>query len=127
MDNKYTNRMFFIDVINGVNADAVKAFATAELAKLDARNEKRKGNTKTAKENAPIKDAILAYVKDNPNATAGAIATALGTAEAPLTTAKVSALATQMKNEGILTAVEVKAGSGKGKVKAYTAVEVADE
>jgi len=113
----YTMRNFLTDVaaIDGVDAK-VKAFAEAEIAKIDKRNADRKAKgSKTAKENAPIKDAIVEFVKTNPNATAETIGGGVGQ-----TTAKVSALATQLVKEGVLVATEVKKANGKGKVKAYT-------
>lgn len=114
-NEKYTFRAFLNDVIAGNVTDEVKKYAEAEVAKLDARNEKRKGaESKTAKENAPIKDAIVAYLKDNGEKTAGEIAKGI-----EQTTAKVSALATQLVKAEVLVAKEVKNPNGKGKVKAY--------
>ena len=114
-DVKYTNRNFLEDVIatEGV-AENIKEYARGEIAKLDARNEKRKEKgSKTAQENVPIKAEILAYVEANPDKTAKEIADAVGQ-----TPAKVTALATQMKKDGVLTAREVKVD--KRKVLAYT-------
>lgn len=112
---EYTLRNFLQDVIatEGV-ADKVKAYAEGEIAKLDARNEKRKGaQSKTAKENAPLKEQIVAYVAENPGKTAKEIAEAVG-----LTPAKVTALATQLRKDEVLVAAEVKVE--KRKVLAYT-------
>ena len=39
---KYTSRMALTDIIKGTNLDKAKAWAEAELAKLDAKNAKRK-------------------------------------------------------------------------------------
>lgn len=120
-NDKYTMRTFLMAVKAGNVTEVEQKYAEAEIAKLDARNEARKGKeTKAQKENAPIKDAILAYIKENPGVTAEAIAKALTTDEKPLTTAKVSALATQLKDAGAIKAEDVKKADGKGKVKAYT-------
>lgn len=115
-NEKYTMRMFLEAVKAGEVTEVEKAFAEAEIAKLDKRNEARKGKeSKTAQANAPIKEAIKAFVGENAGKTAGEIAEAIGQ-----TTAKVSALATAMVKDGVLTAEEVKNPKGKGKVKAYT-------
>lgn len=121
-NEKYTMRAFLENVKAGNVGDAEKAYAEAEIAKLDARNEKRKGaESKTAKANAPIKEAIKAYVGENAGKTAKEIAEGIGKVdEVVLTTAKVSALATILVKEGVLTTTEVKPAGGKGKVKAYT-------
>lgn len=116
--NDYTMRKFLENVKAGTVGEQEQKYAEAEIAKLDARNAARKGKeTATAKANAPIKDAIKTFVAGNPDATAKDIADAVGQ-----TTAKVSALATQLVKEGALVTKEVKAASGKGKVKAYSVV-----
>lgn len=115
-NEKYTMRKFLEAVKAGNVTEVEQKYAEAEIAKLDARNEARKGKeSKTAKDNAPIKEDIKAFVKDNPGATAEAIGKAIGQ-----TTAKVSALATQLVKDEVLVAAEVKKVGGKGKVKAYT-------
>lgn len=117
--NEYTMRMFLTNVENGNVTEIEKAYAKAEIEKLDKRNADRKGKeSATAKANAPIKEAIVDFVKANPKSTANVIGAALG-----LTTAKVTALGTQLKNAGVLVTEDVKAGSGKGKVKAYSLKE----
>lgn len=118
-NEKMTLREFYTAVagVEGI-ADNLKDFAEGEIAKLDKRNADRKGKpSKTAQVNAPIKDAIVEFVKTNPNATAEVIGGGVGQ-----TTAKVSALATQLVKDGVLAATEVKKANGKGKVKAYTAL-----
>jgi hypothetical protein len=118
MAEKYTMRKFLETVATGLTGAEEVEFAKGEIAKLDARNEARKGKpSKTAQVNAPIKDAIKAFVTDNPNATAEAIGVAIGQ-----TTAKVSSLATQLVNEGILASADIKKVNGKGKVKSYIVV-----
>lgn len=111
----YTMRNFLTDVaaIEGVDAK-VKAFAEAEIAKIDKRNADRKAKNKTALANAPLKEAIVKFVGENPGATAEVIGQAL-----ELTTAKVTSLATQLRDAEVLVAEDVKKVNGKGKVKAY--------
>ena len=119
-EEKYTMREFLNDVtaIEGVS-EKVKAYAEAEIAKLDKRNADRKAKgSATAKANAPLKEAIVKYVEANPGKTAKEIAGALTAEGTAMTPAKVSSLATQLKNEGVLVAAEVKAD--KRKVLAYT-------
>ena len=115
-NEKYTMRAFLTAVKDGKVTEVEQKYAEAEIAKLDARNEARKGKeSATAKANAPIKEAIKAFVAENPKATAEVIGKAI-----EQTTAKVSALATQLVKENVLVAEEVKKEGGKGKVKAYT-------
>ena len=117
-----TNREFFNAVINNsANSAEVIAHATAEIEKLDARNAKRSnGNSAKAKENAPIKVAILEYLADNPNSVASEIGTALG-----YSTNKASALCVQLCGEGKVISTDKKI-KGKGKVKAYSLASSGD-
>ena len=115
-NEKMTLREFYTAVagVEGI-AENLKEFAEGEIAKLDKRNADRKAKgSKTAQENEPLKAKVVEYVTENPGATAQAIGEALG-----LTTAKVSALATQLKDAEVLVAEDVKKAGGKGKVKAY--------
>ena len=109
-----TNRDFLNAVLTADVSDEVKEFATASITKMDERNSKRKAKvSKTAEANKPIKEAILKTVTDKP-ITAAELATIVG-----VSTAKASALATQLTKEGALVATDVKV-KGKGKVKGYT-------
>lgn len=111
-----TNREFFNAVIdNSTNSAEVIKHATAEIEKLDARNAKRSnGNSAKARENAPIKAAILDFLADNPNSVASEIGTAIG-----YSTNKASALCVQLCGEGKVISTDKKI-KGKGKVKAYS-------
>lgn len=84
-----TNREFYAKVIELVQDAEVVAKAEIELAKLDARNEKRKAQpSKKAIENAPIVEKIADFLKGQSEVvTARQIADAL-----ELSTSKVSAL-----------------------------------
>ena len=98
-DKKYTNRIFFQNIIAGKISDAEIEHARAMLAKLDETNAKRANTpTKKDKENEPIKEAILSYVG---NATAPVIATDVA-AKLSISTQKASALLVLLKNEGKL-------------------------
>ena len=112
-----THRDFYSFVIANTTDTEARTFAEIELAKLDAKNEKRRNTlTKNQQANVVIADAILAYVADHKNALASEIATAC-----EISTQKVSALAKQMIANGTLTASTVKV-KGKGELKAYSVV-----
>ena len=111
-----TNRDFYTAVMNGDTSETIKAFAKSELAKMDERNEKRRNTqSKTQKENEPIKQAILDFLSNGANV-ASEIGKAIGQS-----TSKVSSLCTQLKSEGKITSTEVK--SGKSKVQQYALAE----
>ena len=119
-----TYREFYQAIItNEANAEDVRVFAQMAVDKLDERNEKRKGKlSKTAQENIPIKKQILADVRENGKSLAEAIAERCG-----LTKSKVSALAHQLVEDGLLIADDVKIKGKSNKVKEYTAVEIEAE
>lgn len=121
-DKKFTNRDGFNAVINGRVDDEVKAWAMAELAKLDAKNDKRR-NTKTKEQiaNEGIMDSIVAYIKANGAKVASELATALG-----ISTQKASALCKILVDGGELTVADKKV-KGKGTVKEYSLAEVEGE
>ena len=112
-ETKMTKRDFFKAIENGEVTEDIKAFATAELAKMDAENEKRR-NTKSKDQlaNDEIKVKILDFIGMSQKVSSE-IGTGLG-----ISTAKASALCGQLVAEGKLVAAEVK--SGKAKVKAYS-------
>ena len=112
-----TNREFLNTIATAENLpDEIKAFATAEIAKMDKRNAKRSSKpSKTAIANEPIKAAILEVLATaEVPMTAAALAT-----EVEQTTNKVSALCVQLRKEGKVAVSEVKV-KGKGKVNGYT-------
>ena len=111
-----TNREFYQAIVEGaIVTPELATFAKGEIEKLDKRNEKRKATpSKTAIENAPIKEKIAEFIKgkDTP-----IIATTIAT-EIGITTQKASALARQLVEAGTLAVVDVKV-QGKGAVKGY--------
>ena len=114
-----TNREFYTAIIGNPNvADDYKAFAQAEIDKLDARNDKRKNTqTKAQKENEGVMTAILDHLTAHGSDVASSIGTALG-----ISTQKASALCKLLADGGKLTVADVKV-KGKGTVKQYTVVE----
>ena len=110
-------REFLTNIINGIINDDVKAHATEGIAKLDARNDKRKNTqTKTQKENEGTMATILDTLVTNGAMVASDIATAVG-----ISTQKASALCKLLVNEGKVEVADIKV-KNKGTVKQYTAV-----
>ena len=110
-----TQREFYTAVISTVENEELVTFATEQIAKLNARNAKRKGEeSKKAKENAPIKEAILGVLTHEPM-TASDIASAISTEDNTFSTNKVAALLRRIDG---LSVTEVKVPK-KGKVKGY--------
>ena len=115
-----TEREFLTKVMamNGVAKD-VADYAAEGIAKLDARNDKRKNTqTKAQKENEGIMTSILSYLA-NGSAVASDIGTAVG-----VSTQKASALCGLLVKDGKVTVADVKV-KGKGTVKQYTLVPTA--
>ena len=115
-----TNREFLNSVINGtVNADGI-AFAQAELAKLDARNDKRRNTlSKEQIANEAIKTAILEAIGIG-SMVASDIAKACD-----ISTQKASALCALLVKDGKLAVHDLKV-KGKGTVKCYEAIVAAE-
>lgn len=108
-------REFLTAVINGnITADVI-AHATEGIAKLDARNEKRKATqTKTQKENEPIALAILDALTATPNGMLGVdLATTIGQ-----NTQKTNGVAGNLVKEGKVVKTKVKV-KGKGELTHY--------
>ena len=111
-----TYRDMLENVVAGNVTDEVIEKAVERLEKLDETNRKRKeAVSKKALENAPIKDAIVAVLTDEPKT-----ATEVG-AEVGISTQKASALLRQLVNEGRVEKTDVKV-KGKGVQKGYTLV-----
>ena len=103
--------------------DEMVAIALKKLEQLDkkneyARNHKKSGNSKKAKENAEVKAKIAKFMADGTARKAKEIAEALD-----LTQQKVSALARQMVEEGTLVAEDERVKGGR-LVKVYTRVDM---
>ena len=101
--------------------DEMVAIAVKKLEQMDrkneyARNHKKSGNSKKAKENAEVKAKIAELMADGQERKAKDIAEALD-----LSQQKVSALARQMVEDGVLVAKEERVKGGR-LVKVYAKV-----
>lgn len=118
--NPMTNREFYSKIASMTNIDAELAeFAADAIAKLDATNEKRKAASavKAAEkqaEKAPIRNALLEVLNDEP-ATATELIAAAGLDIKP---ASVPSLLRPFVESGDVVKVEKKI-EGKGKQRAY--------
>lgn len=118
-DNKMTERDFLKAVIGAAVADEVKEYAENALAKMDAKNEKRRNTpTKAQEANKELSESIVAMLKENAKGADNAMTAAAIGAEMGISTQKASSLATKLVNDGFALATEVKE-KGKGKVKGY--------
>lgn len=109
-----TNREFFNAIINANINDEITAFAQAGIEKLDKRNADRSAKpSKTALENAPIKEAIAKVLAETADIQASEVGIACN-----ISTAKAAGLLRQMVEGGVVTSSEVKVPK-KGKVKVY--------
>lgn len=122
--SEITLRQLFEAVIEGNITPAMQDKAKAEIAKLDATNAKRAEKAKEkAKENEPIKQAIFDFLVANGPKTTVEIAAGVALVEGSVP--KTSAMCRQMVDENRLSASDVSV-KGKGKQKAYTALEPAE-
>ena len=113
-ENKYTSRMALTDIINGTNLDKAKAWAEAELAKLDAKNAKRKtADGEIKAENKDLANAILGALTNGQRLSVD-LATALG-----VTGPKLNGTALEMVKLGMLNKTKIKV-KGKGEQTAYS-------
>ena len=115
-ENKYTSRMALTDIINGTNLDKAKAWAEAELAKLDAKNAKRKtADGEIKAENKDLANAILGALTNGQMLSVD-LAKALG-----VTVPKLNGTALEMVKLGMLDKTKVKV-KGKGEQTAYSLI-----
>ena len=113
-------REFLTAVINGTITADVIAHATEGIAKLDARNEKRKATqTKAQKENEPIAQAIIEALA-NGGMLGVDLATAIGQ-----TTQKTNGVAGNLVKEGKVVKTKVKV-KGKGELTHYALAPTAE-
>ena len=111
-----TKREFMEAVIAETQNEELVAHAKKEIEKLDRANaEKSKKRAEKAKENEPIKKAIVDFITENGGKHLAAdIGEAIGES-----TAKVSSMSGQLVDDGVLKVEDVKV-KGKGKRKAYS-------
>ena len=100
-----TNREFFEAVQKGtINAD-VQAHATAEIDKMNARNEKRATTpSKTAVANEPLKAKIIEFLTEKGEP----ILTSVIGEAVEISTSKATALLKQLENDGKIIGEEAK-------------------
>ena len=102
-----TQREFFNAIVNGNVTEAEVEFAKAQIAKLDATNEKRRNSqTKTQKANEGIKAEIMAMFAENEIVTAKMVHEALG-----ISTQKASPLLGQLAKAGKIEGTRPKASA----------------
>ena len=110
-----TKREFYVAVSNGEMDEELMNYATAEIEKMDAANEKRKEKTsKKAEENQPLIDRIVNEILTDEPMTATDIAAVI-----ELSVQKTSALCRAAVAQGKAVQSEVKVPK-KGNQKAYT-------
>lgn len=117
-----TQREFLNKVIATPNiAEDVKTEAEALIAKLDIKNEQRKGKqSKTQRENEPIAQAIVAALA-NGSMLAIDIAAAIGQS-----VNKTNGIALTLVNSGVLVKTKTKV-KGKGEMTTYALAPTEDE
>lgn len=120
--DKMTKREFYTAIMNGEIDEQVKLFASEELEKMDAANEKRRNTlSKKAQENLPLFEKIMNEILDDEPKTATDVATVL-----EVSVQKANGLLRRLADEGKINKVDVKI-KGKGTQKGYTKVEAAEE
>ena len=124
MANTMTMKMFLESVIAANISDEMTNFATTEIAKINAKNEKKRSTlTATQKENAEIKEVILSLMADNTTYSSPEITKSVNTyyeksVEDAYSTNKISALMRQLADSNKVTIIKGFKTS-KGKVNGY--------
>lgn len=120
--DKMTKREFYTAIMNGEIDEQVKLFASEELEKMDAANEKRRNTlSKKAQENLPLLQQITDEILTEEPKTATDVAAVL-----EVSVQKASGLLRRLVEEGKAVKVDVKI-KGKGTQKGYLKVEAAEE
>ena len=114
-----TNREFLNAIAtNETLAEEIRTHAEAEIAKMDAANEKRKNKvSKKAEENAPLIETIVNEILGTEPVTASDVAATLG-----VSVQKASSLLRTIAAAGNANVTDVKIPK-KGTQKGYTKVE----
>lgn len=113
--DKMTKREFYTAIKNGKIDEQVKLFATEELEKMDAVNEKRRNTlSKKAKENESLLQQITNEILTEEPKTATDVAAVLN-----VSVQKASGLLRRLVEDGKAAKVDVKI-KGKGTQKGYT-------
>lgn len=113
--DKMTKREFYTAIMNGEIDEQVKLFASEELEKMDAANEKRRNTlSKKAQENLPLLQKITDEILTDEPKTATDVAAVL-----EVSVQKASGLLRRLVEDGKAVKVDVKI-KGKGTQKGYT-------
>lgn len=113
-----TKREFFVKALTLINDEEMVDFINAEIIALDKKNEKAKEKRmELAKENAPIFEGIVNYLKDHKLALASELAQVC-----EVSTPKAVAMAKKLVECGTLVEKEVSIPK-VGKRKAYSLAE----
>ena len=113
--DKMTKREFYTAIMKGEIDEQVKLFASDELEKMDAVNEKRRNTlSKKAKENEPLLNKIEREILTEEPKTATDVAAIL-----EVSVQKASGLLRRLVEDGKAAKVDVKI-KGKGTQKGYT-------
>lgn len=113
--DKMTKREFYTAIMNGEIDEQVKLFASEELEKMDAANEKRRNTlSKKAQENQPLLQQITDEILTEEPKTATDVAAVL-----EVSVQKASGLLRRLVEDGKAVKVDVKI-KGKGKGKGYS-------
>lgn len=113
--DKMTKREFYTAIMNGEIDEQVKLFASEELEKIDAANEKRRNTlSKKAQKNQPLLRLITDEILGDEPKTATDVAAVL-----EVSVQKASGLLRRLVEEGKAAKVDVKIKS-KGTQKGYT-------
>ena len=113
--DKMTKREFYTAIMKGEIDEQVKLFATEELEKMDAVNEKRRNTlSKKAQENQPLLQQITDEILTEEPKTATDVAAIL-----EVSVQKASGLLRRLVEDGKAVKVDVKI-KGKGTQKGYT-------
>ena len=116
--DKMTKREFYTAIKKGEIDEQVKLFATEELEKMDAVNEKRRNTlSKKAKENEPLLNKIESEILTEEPKTATDVAAILD-----VSVQKARGLLRRLVEDGKAAKVDVKI-KGKGTQKGYCKVE----
>ena len=115
---KMTKREFYTAIKNGKIDEQIKLFATEELEKMDAVNEKRRNTlSKKAKENEPLLNKIEHEILTEEPKTATDVAAIL-----EVSVQKASGLLRRLVEDGKAAKVDVKI-KGKGTQRGYSKIQ----
>lgn len=119
---KMTKREFYTAIMNDKIDEQVKLFASEELEKMDVANKKRReAISKKAEENLPLLEKIMNEILTENPKTATDVAAVL-----EVSVQKASSLLRRLVEDGKAEKTDIKI-KGKGKQKAYTKAEGAEE